>query len=258
MSRVKLLGGTYDVHTNFDTGDDANPGTELLPYKTVNGALYDCYDKYDFNGSKGNRTLLVVNMAPNVTDTEGVHFAPHGGMVGAQGGMAVTIQGGGNSAIVPASGAAAIDAYFGAILNVRQVSLGKGIGAHDGAKLYLSGCAFLDSPSHMMLAEHRAHIEIYEHCSLWGDAPYIVLAKAGSCIETVNGAAVYFGKNIGFTTFALAGSCSIISVASNLNSYTAIGKRYQAESNAVIAGANDPNYYPGNAAGSVSAGGQYI
>jgi hypothetical protein len=94
-SRWKAPAGALSVFTDFTNGNDANDGLAAgagNAKKTVQGALGDVLNDFDFNGTPTGQSQVSIQMAAQTTDTTGVHYSPHD-TVGGNGGAAITIQG---------------------------------------------------------------------------------------------------------------------------------------------------------------------
>jgi hypothetical protein len=99
--RPKLPSGTVNAYANFSLGSDIAGVTDGLAsgasaFKTIQSAMFMACQEFDLSAFP--QTNYTVNVAANVTDTQGVHYACHGAM-GAQGGAAIYVTGGSNATI---------------------------------------------------------------------------------------------------------------------------------------------------------------
>jgi hypothetical protein len=146
-SRYKLPTGLFIVNTNYGVGSDTLGVSDGLAtgagaFQSYQHGLNFTLDQFDWNGTESGQTQLKILGAPGNVDGTQIHFSPHGN-VGAQGGAAITIDGNGGSLIV--SGVSgAIQLYFGAVLQIRNINIQTGGGVPSncidllwGSKLYI-------------------------------------------------------------------------------------------------------------------------
>jgi hypothetical protein len=145
-TRYKVPGTTFNMFTNYSqTGNDTVGATDGLTsgtgaFRSVQRALDIAADEFDFSALATAQTLVVINMAASVTDAQGVHFANRS-FVGAQGGAAVKIAGGGASVMSP-TGTDAFGFFCNVIVQISTVKIqtttsGAGVVADLGAQVYL-------------------------------------------------------------------------------------------------------------------------
>lgn len=266
--RWKTPGGGLNMYADFTNGNDSNDclATGTGACKTVQGALYTLCDQFDFTGTAGGQTQIAVNLASSTTDTTGVHFSCP--LVGAQGGAALTISGGTNSAIA-AVGLDAIGVFINATIQVQNVTLssttGAAISAGLGARIYiLGGVTFGATPSapHITVADPGSHVIINGNYTISGGAPEHYLAQNMASIQCVGPFTATWSANANFSfVFALAGTMGLISCPNMTytpGAFTATGKRYEADNLSMIyTGGGGANYFPGNSAGTTTSGGTY-
>jgi hypothetical protein len=93
--RWEVPGGTTNLYTDFTNGTDTLGATDGLAsgssaFKTVEKALEELEDQFDWGAV--TQSVVVVNMAANTVDAQGIHYAPHD-LSGASGGAALQIVG---------------------------------------------------------------------------------------------------------------------------------------------------------------------
>ena len=88
---TRLATGEVNFYVNHSTGSDVTgAGTIGNPWQTANFALFYILTYYTWSSTP--QSQVVINLADNVTDTTGIHYAGHG-MTGAQGGAALYLRG---------------------------------------------------------------------------------------------------------------------------------------------------------------------
>lgn len=128
------------------------------------------------------------------------------------------------------------------------------------SRITISGaCRFGTVGTRHMWAEAGAKINITADYTIYGGGVYhyfIITTGQIACIGrtvTSSGTPAFSGS------FVLADRIGLIEAHASTYSGAATGKRYQADSNAVIfTNGGGASYFPGNSAGSTSTGGQYI
>lgn len=130
--RTRLPSGVTTFNTDFTNGSDtANDGLgtgAANAFKTLQGA-YDLVIN-DFDWSANSQSQVVLKLASGSNDTGGLH-APSHGIVGAQGGAAISVNGNG------ATISGAIGLFFGAVMELRNVVMTGNLSVNWGSKLYL-------------------------------------------------------------------------------------------------------------------------
>jgi hypothetical protein len=260
--RWKLAAAPLTVYTDFDRGDDANDGLAPGPggaMRTVQGALGRVLDEFDFHGTAATKPLTI-RMADETNDTAGVHFSAHG-FVGAQGGAAVVVQGGAHSTLSKVGGSA-FQVYFGTVIQLRNVRLESDqscLDASHGATVYFGDVTFGPGGVAHVQAFSGARVEAMGPWTVDGDARYGVVVGDGATFQSAF--APSFARDVKFDAFVLAarsGSASFTAPTIPLGGRTVHGQRYLAVQNGTIfTGNTDPNFLPGDRAGSTSSGGIY-
>jgi hypothetical protein len=126
-SRWKAPNRTTDFYADIEHGSDDNDG--LAPgagnaLQSVAAFMNDIVtDQLDFHGGLGEHGRVVIHMAPNSIDKRVIHWSSHG-TIGAQGGAAITIDGGG-TATLAGDESGTLQLYFGAVLSIQNVTLRK-------------------------------------------------------------------------------------------------------------------------------------
>lgn len=256
--RWKAPSGQLDFYTNFSTGAAGSDGLNLAsPMKSINSVLQRIVADIDFEGA--GQTVIVVNVASGVNDSEAIDFAPHN-LLGAQGGAAVRIKGTGGEGII-VSGADCVTLRYGAVVQIEDLNIGttnNGISLLDGAKLYLSGVKFTGAGGAGILLQNGSHAEQYGICSVQGNFDYAIRASTRSSFLssglTVTGDVNVAGAFVGADT----GGLLAFNGATITNTHTVVGSRYSASRCGVIVSGNGSStYFPGNSPGTTATGGQY-
>lgn len=97
-------------------------------YKSIHSALVALSDEFDFDGRyygtgtdnfNNNRTLVIIQLAADATDTQQIHWTPHS-LVGALGSNAVVVNLNGGTLTGATAGADTVQLYRGAYLSFRN------------------------------------------------------------------------------------------------------------------------------------------
>jgi hypothetical protein len=130
--------------------------------------------------------------------------------------------------------------------------------ARYGARLTIRGIEFGTTTGTHLSAQMRGFITISEGYSIVGSGFVHLAVDIGSVLEFGSFTVTSVGSPA-FTIFAYASNASILYTGSVVYSGTVTGKRYYAEVGGILnTNGGGSNYFPGNSAGSVSTGGQYI
>ena len=267
--RWRHPGGDLNVYSDYGAGNDNNDGLAAgagNAFKSVAGALAQIFNDVDFNGTGAN-TRLIVNMADNTTDLDGIHFSAHS-YVGAQGGAAIKIQGGTASAIT-ATGTDAIGIFCNmqvqiANLTLATVTSGACINADRGAVVEIVGpVTFGVSAGAHMTANRGARIYRFNDYTISSNATAHMVCQGNGASITGGTITVTLTQNVAIATFALAvnqGSIICANDTYSLGGFINTGKRYQADNLSLILSATGgtANFFPGTSAGSTSGGSQYL
>lgn len=274
-TRWKVPGTTFNLFTDYSqTSNDTVGASDGLvsgtgAFRSVQRALDILADEFDFSALSSAQTLAVVNMAASTTDTRGVHFSGRA-FVGAQGGAAVKIQGGGASVMSPTS-TDAFGFFCNTIVQIRAVAIqtttgGFGVVADLGAQVYLlDQVQFNACANGHMTTNNDGKIYLNNNYAVVGSAPSHFLSQGGGKIVTQATIVCTFGASVTMVTgWAIAGQGGYIIAPNwsfNLNSFTVTGYSYSVNNLSLIyTGTGNPNYFPGSQATPAppSGGGQYI
>ncbi len=188
-SRARLGKGTVNVYTDYVNGSDVVGATDCLATGTsacqsvthVLNSLVN--DQFDWNGTESGQTQLTINMAANTTDSKRIHWSPHG-TVGAQGGAAITIDGGNTATLGGDVGGETIQLYYGAALTIQNVIVGSAAG---------QGCSNIQDNAYLGIAS-----------TTWNcNGNGISANRGGSIFFAVPNVTVSFG-NVGAANFVLS------------------------------------------------------
>jgi hypothetical protein len=261
------------MFTNYSqTGNDTVGAADGLAsgtgaFRSVQRALDVAADEFDFSALATAQTIVVVNMAASTTDTQGVHFANRS-FVGAQGGAAVKIVGGGASVMSP-TGTDAFGFFCNVIVQISTVKIqtttsGAGVVADLGAQVYLlDQLEFGACPGGHTSSSNGGRIYLNNNYVVSGNAPSHFLSQDGGIIRTQATVVCTLGASVTMSfAWAVAGQFASVDVPNwsiNLNTFTVTGTRYFVSNLALIyTGTGNANYFPGTAAGSApTGGGQY-
>jgi hypothetical protein len=252
----KTLSANTTVYVRTD-GNDANDGltNSAGGAKATWQAAYDMVTTWDLNGY-----TVTIKSGNNGTWTAGAYCKVPvlGGAVAFEGDTTTP-----SNVVVTSSGSAFSSAGPGVNISVRGFRVSSStwhtLLAERNARLWFGNLDFAASPgvSHIH-AESGGLIENASHpWSISGGANVHLQTDAGT-ILVVNQTCTVSGTPA-FTWFASSYNAGVINAYGMTFSGAATGTRYLADVNGVIrvwgVGAN---YFPGNAAGSASTGGQYI
>ena len=177
--------------------------------------------------------------------------------------------------VLNVTNASCVTATNGAAITVRGMTL-RATGMFDDVNLI--GIALLAEGASSITFDHMVfgacdsvHIACYGSTVASATAPYTISGGAQYHIAAFNAGTVgiqrspvsIVGNPVFSKIFAHAIGTAVIYAVGASFAGAATGVRYGAELNAVhlttpTGGTSNPNFYPGNAAGSVSSGGQYV
>lgn len=130
--------------------------------------------------------------------------------------------------------------------------------ARYGGKITVVGIEFGATTGTHLAAQMRGFVTISGGYSIVGSGFVHLSADIGSVIEFGSFTVTAVGSPA-FTIFAYAASTSIFYTGSVVYSGTVTGKRYYAEAGGLLnTNGGGANYFPGNSAGSVATGAQYL
>jgi len=272
ITRTRLFGAfTLYVST---TGNDANDGLTLsTPFATIQKAADYVVNNLDLNSNQ-----VTIQLADG-TYAQGVVFLPPTGAIAGNAGLStplVVLQGNsGNSAAVVLTGANGAAAIFasgpgtwigiqnmtinpitsGATHSVRSATLahiwvmgGVVFGATNGGQM-------------QVYANTTSTIELRNVYTISGGAGrHLFAINQGLILLNMGGAATVTGTPAFGFGFAEASGLGFIQVLGSASySGAATGTRYAVSQNSLITGTSaNASFFPGNASGSTSSGGQYL
>ena len=144
---------------------------------------------------------------------------------------------------------------LGAGIRIQTTTSGSCIYLEKSA-LQLEGCEFGACASvHVVL--DSAWCYVLAGYTISGSAAQHILASTGSQFIYLGGLTIALTGTPAFNPFVNATLGSVVRAAGLTFSGSATGSRYSATLNGAISSGGNPNYFPGNAAGSVATGGQY-
>jgi hypothetical protein len=256
-----LAATTFYIATN---GNDASDGlTTGTPWLTLAHAMAVITGQYDFGG----QAVLLQAVAGHAAFTgTGLHIKPW------TGGGGFTFDGGGGS--IAATSDNAIDAANGPLPGVPLIQnvalsttgstggsafVGHGVLAF-GAQINIgAGVSFGACIANHMLGTAGGIITLKNNYSITGGAIDHAQAATASEVLAVNLTVTLIGTPAFTGNFAHANFAGSIIFVTITFSGAATGTRYLANLNGTIFTASGgANYFPGNAAGSTSSGGQYL
>lgn len=243
--------------TNFyvaTTGSDSNPCTSGSKCLTIQHGL-DVADAYDLNNQTVN-----VNVADGTYSGGIALLSPTiGGIINLIGDNTTPA-----SCIISVSSNDAIAAANYGVLNVQGFKLqtttfGSGINASNGGVVNITGnMNFGTIASYGMAAVGNGHIvDTSNYTISGGSLIHLAAFNGGSIVENGNTVTLSGTPTFG-QYFSQVGFGGAVQATSITYSGSATGTRYNVYDNGTInVNGGGANYFPGNAAGSTSTGGQY-
>ena len=259
------------------TGSDTNDGlTTATPWKTLQHAWDTLYRGYDLAGHK-----VTVHMASGHYDSG---LAAYGSLLGGEGPSALTFTAATTYPpevlVAPNSGSPFV-AAFGACYSLKNLDVDASTAKADCISIGMSSRIDISGPADNFFFRHASrdpvwagnHVSVAYGGMLTVNGNYYIRGDAQCHMMAGDGGRIYFNTNglpnlifvnlVGVRTFdvsfmnALGGGS--INVAAITWTGSAIGKRYVARVNGVIyTEGGGPNYFPGNQAGLLETGGQYV
>lgn len=250
---------TYHV---ANTGNDANSGFAGSPWLTLGKAAIHLRDNIDFNG-----WAVTVQIADG-TYTAGALVRP---MVGQRSETDLVFQGNAanNAAVlVSVTGGNCFEARAGGRFTVKDLkvqTITSGTGCRSlfpGSMLICRNLNFGACAFQHVDASYQGYLalNVGDPYTISGGALRHMQATHTGMVDASTGATITLTGTPAFSEeFAGADLGGIIVAAGNTYSGLATGKRYELTTNGVInTQGGGPNYLPGNAAGTVGSGGQYV
>lgn len=242
---------------NANSGLANNAGGAWLTLQHAYDALANNYDLRGYtatvNVGNGTYTSGINATHPNTT-----------GFIKFVGNVATP-----NNCLVSVTNANCFNASLGSIFYIRGFGMqtttnGGAIATTSGGKIIVDGNVQFNALAagniHLFASGSGSFIQINSDYIINGGAAYHMLADYGSFIESANNLTFTILGNPNFSAFyAYSSNAASIKETGATFSGTATGTRYRTQFNGIIntnSGGN-PNYFPGNAAGSSLTGGQY-
>lgn len=261
-SRIRLFGNT-SFFVNGAGGSDSNNGLTVgTAFQTIQRAFTVLQNLYDFNGFVATVSIAAGTYAaggqlngaiPGLTGPSSLLVTTSGGTVTVNG---VGAAFGANQASMFALNSSAL------VLNcTTSGGLGAAVSAAGGSLIHiLSTPTFGTCGTDHVIAATGGQVAYFAPETISGGAPNHFRSHSGGQIRANGVAATLNGTPNFSNAFAVADECGVLEgVGYTVVSGTATGIRYAAISNGVInAGGGGANVFPGNAAGSVATGGQYL
>lgn len=235
--RARLPSGTVNAYANFSLGNDANDclASGASACKTIQQAMFLACQEFDL--SAVSQTNYTVNVAANVTDTQGVHYACHG-VTGAQGGAAIYVSGGTNSTISTTD----IDAFavdVNAIVSINSITLQASgnvttaastrpadcLRADYGGRIFALTNTFVSCTGAQIAADQGGMVYMFSTYNINAGALNHLYAQNGGVITTGSQTSGFvtalFGASVNFSNaFAKAGPGGTINVPGLTWNYT--------------------------------------
>lgn len=233
---------TITLNTDFTNGSDTNDGmaTTTGALKTVEACLGLIANYFDFNGTTAPSKAKCL-MASASTDTTGVHQAFHA-FVGCNGGACVTLDGNGGSLT------AAVQFYFGTVIQIRNVTLSNASGncleAQWGAKIYILDAVTFGAcvgGSHMNLQNGASHIELDNSYTVSGSAAFHINAGDGASVRAAASQTVTISAPLTVTDWLIIASPAYANIQSqtfNLGGNAVTGAKGLIELNGAVVQSN--------------------
>lgn len=237
-ARYRLPTGITRFHVKPSTGNDANDGLSSGTAKaSIMSALLSAYHEFDW--SAVGQTTFEVKLESGETDTANIHLPMHG-IVGAQGGAALTITGDEDS-ILHTSGPAFEGYWPGTRFQLKNLEIKSdtacGLMLGHGAVCFLDdGVKFGDcATSHIQLFK-RARLEVQSSYKITGNAYFHVTATNAD--HVLNGQSVDIMTDLsGLSCFAVADTRGLIDFRGgsiNLNGHSVAGSRWAASLQSMV------------------------
>jgi hypothetical protein len=266
-SRFKLPSGVFTVNTDYGIGSDTFGVSDGLAtgagaFQSYQHALNFTLDQFDWNGTESGQTQLKILGAVGNVDGTQIHFSPHG-HVAAQGGAAITIDGNGGSLLV--TNQSAIQLYFDAVLQIRNINIQCGgttsncIDLLWGSKLYLQDLVTFTQNTTggaCLNVQDGAHVE-FDNNFTWAQSGGYFILNNGATVRVASPITCTITNNISVINTVLGASPGVTDLANitwALGGHTVTAtNKYNISSNHVLTGAAN---VPGSGVGITSSGGQ--
>lgn len=259
----QLLAVNLDLYVNRATGSDANSGLS-------SGAAWATL-QHAWNFIVGTLDLSIYVVTVHIADDGGTPYGPFtavGQVVGGGGATSVIFLGNTTTPTncrISSTVASCILADVGAKLFVRGIGFSttggfdRGILSQNGAFVQFDTCDFGASGAAQLETDNGGIIACTDSgaYTISGDAPGHLLANTG--LITMKSPAVLLSSPRAFGSgFATSNDAGQIKISGAVYTGTATGRHYTVTMNSIIDTAGGgPTYFPGDAAGVATSGGQY-
>lgn len=165
--------------------------------------------------------------------------------------------------VVSTTSASCITASQHAVWSIKDMKLqtttsGTCIVAGQGSMITISGLNFGASAGGHIYSENSSQVSASGNYTISGNATFHVQASSLGRVNVSGRTLTISGTPAFSTAFAIVSDVASFYAPSNTYSGSATGTRYSVSLNGVInTGSGGANYFPGNAAGSATTGGQY-
>jgi hypothetical protein len=262
-ARWKVPGGALTINTDFVNGSDTEGvsdglATGAAAFKTVQATLQLLQREFDWTALP--QTALTILMAAGTTDTSQIHFSPHG-LVGAQGGASLLIDG--NGSTLSAAGTDAIQLFYGAVVQFRRLNIVSGNAAifmFKGAKCYvLDGMTYGSNPGACFAVDEGGAIELDNDFTVNGPLGGYLFYNQGGSITVPSPITATIGANVtvvNTVNAAFPGKTDLQKITWSLGGHTVTAtNKYNITINGTLTGSAA---LPGSGAGSTASGGQAV
>ena len=241
------------------TGNDANSGTSLSPFLTIQSALNFVANKLDLAGNS-----VMIQLMDNGTTYAGASL-----MNAVIGGQVII---GGNATTPSNTQVSSLNCSNSGInLQVQNMTIANTattcLQANNGAVITLGAGFFFGGAvgQAQMAATNGGEIILGNGYTISGSAAFHAITSNGGKIISAGGITVGLIGTPNFSSaFAQSTNTGVISLPGISYSGSATGKKFSVSSNGVIntntggGGSPDLNYFPGSIAGTYATGGQYV
>lgn len=176
-------GALITLNTDFVNGNDDNDGLAIgagNALKTVEAALGIAASSFDLT-STNNPTHVLILMAAD--DSQGVHQSFHG-FVGANGGAAIMIDGGGHSFTAP------VQFYYGVVIQIRNVTFsnprGPCLAPQWKSTVYVMDLVTFGTctEGHIIVGTGASRLEFENDYTVSGSASFHIVADTSASVST--------------------------------------------------------------------------
>jgi hypothetical protein len=230
-----LIINTDSTHGSDTEGGSDGLGTGSEAFQTVHGALGVIQTYFDFIGSP--QTQVKVLMAASSTDSQTVHYAPHGSNPGATGGTALTIDGNGGSLT------GGVQFYYGSVVRLRNVTLSNAAGSclvatQNAYVQVLDLVTFAACSSSQITLSTYGTVETLDNFTISRGGTYFISNLGGILIG--NGVTISVANDVAYSKAVVygysPGRTALAGTTWSLGGHTVTGRSYDVEGNHVLDG----------------------